>query len=67
MVVSEQTGWLEGFQFSSEDGVLELQIAVPKDYDMTYFSVPFNMNRPERIALDSFRDKKVKITVEIIK
>ena len=66
MIVSEQTGWLEGFQYMPEDEDLELQLGVPNGSNMTYLSVPFNVNRPKRFDLDSFRNKKVKITVEII-
>ena len=66
MIVSEQTGWLEGFQYTAEANELELQIAAPRDMDMNYLTVPFNMNRPKKFSLDEFRNKKVKITVEIL-
>lgn len=65
MIVSEQMGWLEGFQYSAGDETLELQIAAPRDMDMNYLTVPFNVNRPKEFALDDFRNKKVKIIVEI--
>lgn len=66
MIISEQIGRIDGFQYN-EDG-FQLQVeAYPVDINGVWqsFYFPFNKNRPKAIDLDELRGKRVKITVEM--
>ena len=76
MIISEETGWITGVQFLSINNVLEINAAVPRlQYDQdsrqiapdcVHYVLPYNVNVPEKLDLDGLRDRKVKITVELI-
>lgn len=60
MIISEQIGRIDGFQYN-EDG-FQLQVEA---YPVGSYFFPFNQNRPKAFDLEEFRGKRVKITVEM--
>ena len=61
-------GRIAGLEYDSDNG-LRLQCEVFPDTcygETTTFLVPFNYGRPKPFDLETIRDKKVKITVELI-
>lgn len=70
MVISEKKGWIKGFECSSEKGF----VFVAEVFDLasngccteTSYEFPYNVNTPNEIKIDEFKDRKVKITVELL-
>ena len=76
MIISKEEGWITGVQFLSMNNVLEIQAEFPRlEYDRgsmqmradtVYNTFPFNVNVPKSFDPTILRDKKVRVTVELI-
>lgn len=76
MIISEEKGWVTGVSFHSANKALEISAEFPRlEFDAASQGLTpncvintfaFNKNRPDKLDLESLRDKKVKVTVELI-
>ena len=67
MIISEVDGKIVSFGFNPQEGFLMQAETYPPSAEKTVdVMFPFNVNRPEKVNLEDYRSKRVKITVELI-
>lgn len=76
MIISKEEGWITGTMFKSMNNVLEITAEFPRyefdtasqamRADTVENSFPFNENVPKEFQLERFRNRKVRVTVELI-
>ena len=69
MKVCEIEGFIKGFEFNHEEGFMFNGVTYT-GHDLCYRErevvFPYNVNMPKRIDLETIRNKKFKLTIEII-
>ena len=65
MIISEQQGYIAGFECRADYGFQFQVNSLGSRYGSQSYYVPFNENRPKAINFDDFQGKRVKITVEM--
>ena len=67
MIISEVDGKIVSFGFNPQEGFLMQAETYPQSAEkIVDVRFPFNVNRPEKVNLEDYRSKRVKITVELI-